>query len=138
MKILPALLLLSIFGCASNPTTSRDYSVITAMEEAGKYVAHENTRFFMFRILPSSLVYPTSSTLKRHLSEAAKSASTLAIIGSDHALNYEILKLALSESEEASLVGASKIYVGDSDQFSELEELALRAGTMFKATTYPK
>ncbi len=107
------------------------------MQEAGKYVAEEKTEFFMFHIPANSPIESTSVTLKRHLSEAAKSNANLAIIGADHSLNFSILKIALAEFDEASLAGANLIYVGDSSNFKELESLALNAGAMFKATTYP-
>lgn len=138
LNITLGLLLLSTIGCASNPSSSTStYDVNAAMQEAGKYVADEKTEFFMFHIPASSSIDSTTVTLKKHLSEAATSNANLAIVGADHALNFSILKLALEESDEASLVGANLIYVGDSKHFEELKYLAFSAGAMFKATTFP-
>ena len=140
MKILNislGLVLLSIAGCASNPSSSTTKYVNTAIQEARKYVADGKTEFFMFHIPANSPIESTTVTLKRHLSEAAISHANLAIIGADHDLNFSILKIALAESDDESLAGMNLIYVGDIKHFEELRNLALRAGAIFNATTYP-
>ena len=134
-KIAITLAMLFLFGCTT--PSPKPFDVNAAMQKAGNLASPGQEEFYMFYVPENSPPDSTANTVQQNLKKAAQAKATVAIVGPDSKLNYQILKNALAKLNPAELQGAEIIFIGEQSAFPELENLTTLKGASFKATSYP-
>lgn len=132
--LLTALSTILLTACA---TQKSEFNLNAAIQKVGSLTTPGQNQFFMFNIPEKSNLAEASIMLARHLKEAASARASVGVVGSNYSLNYSILKQSLSSLNGANLSGVEILFLGNQQNFNELELIASSMGAKFKATSYP-
>jgi hypothetical protein len=130
------LWLIGVLMVFAGAAFAADFVPGIAVNDAGKLVDPETSRFFVFYIPAGTAPDAVAANIKNNLVQASKTHASLGIIGPDYSLNAKILGGILQSTPEGLLQGASILLVNGGEDVEELKTLAARAGATFRATAY--
>lgn len=132
--LIAALSAMLLAACA---THNNDFNIKAATQKVGSLMASDTNEFFLLNIPPDTNSTQASVMLAENLKKAALIKASVAVVGADYNLNYSVLKQSLLILSRANLSGAEILFLGNQQNFNELEQLSSSVGAKFKATNYP-
>lgn len=131
-----AVALLFIIHVFASSASAGEFVPGTAINDAAK-ISDQDKQTFQVMVIPAgSHVGATAALLTQKLLAAAKARANLAVIGPDPNLTASAVVLALQIAADDSLIGATILYVGDTEYTEELQTAALPTGATVRTSQY--